>query len=124
MKSYEVTDYEIIVRSEANNPVAYIARIHLLLVRTTYFYFAPTAPTYTAAAFLNFFDTGVSLPSNSIESDADSLTYMANFRSFWFSSIVDLLSNEKPLRFKFDTGTKAAYLTTYHISLGEALSRL
>ena len=107
MNSYNVTNYNIQAHAEANNPVAYDAFIGLNLVATNV-----SDPT-SAVAFLNFYsDTRASLPNNSVRTQGGIKVYVANFRKSWFSAILDMVRNEKPMSFWFDETTKEAILGT------------
>jgi hypothetical protein len=107
MNSYNVTNYNVQIHAEANNPVAYNAFIGLNLVSTD-------MPSTQAVAFLNFYpDTAVGpLPGNSMSTQGGMKVYAANFRKSWFADAIDLLRNELPIRFWFDETTKEAILGT------------
>ena len=106
MKSFNVTNYNVQIHTEVNNPVPYNAFIGLNLVETN------VSVATNAVAFLNFYETGQSLPDNSVQNQSGMDVYIANFRTFWFATIVDLVRNENPVTFWFDEITKEALLGT------------
>lgn len=115
MTSFNVVDYNVQIHSDANNALAYSAFIGLNIAVTG-------QPPNTAVAFLYFYpETTTALPSNSVQIQGSTRVYGANFRRSWFSTLIDLLRNEKPLTFWFDTATKEAVLgTAGQETVGEA----
>lgn len=71
-------------------------------------------------AFLRFYPEGETIPANS---KATHMTgkpiYYVNYRYAQFSNIIDILRNEKPIRFFFRDDTKASYITTNSEPIGE-----
>src|SRR5262245_59585195 len=108
MNSYNVTNYNVQIHTQVNNPVAYNAFIGLNLVST-----GPGAPSQ-AVAFLNFYPEATTdgLPNNSMNVQNGMKVYVANFRKGWFSAAIDLVCNELPITFWFDENTKEAILGT------------
>ena len=108
MNRFNVTNYNVQIHTEVNNPVAYNAFIGLNLVATG------TQVSTQAVAFLNFYPdtTTTPLPGNSAQTQGGMKVYVANFRRSWFSAAIDLLRNELPLTFWFDEATKEAILGT------------
>ena len=105
MKAFNVTNYNIQIHADVNNPVAYQSFFGLNLV--------DTSASSQAVAFLNFYpDASAVIPNNSVQVQGGMKVYCANFRKSWFPIIGDLLRNEKPLTFWFDEGTKEAVLGT------------
>lgn len=106
MTSFNVIDYSVQIHSDANNPSAYNPVIGLNIAVTG-------QPSNTAVAFLYFYpETTTTLPSNSVQIQGSMRVYSANFRRSWFSTLIDLLRNEKPLTFWFDTSSKEVLLGT------------
>ena len=71
-------------------------------------------------AFLRFYAEGTSLPGNSKASHVSGKPiYYVSYRYSQLGNTIDLLRNEKPIRFFFRDDTMAAYLTTSHEPVGE-----
>jgi len=108
MNSYNVTNYNVQIHTEVNNPNAYNAFIGLNLTSTN------VQPPTQAVAFLNFYPDGttVPIPDNSVQTQGAMKVYSANFRKSWFPAAIDLLRNESPISFWFDETTKESILGT------------
>jgi hypothetical protein len=108
MNRFNVTNYNVQIHTEVNNPVAYNAFIGLNLVATD------GSVSTQAVAFLNFYPetTTTPLPDNSVETQGGMKVYVANFRKSWLSAAIDLLRNEQPISLFFDEATKEASLGT------------
>ena len=105
MTAFNVTDYNIQIHTNVNNPVAYQAFFGLNLV--------DTSGGTRAVAFLSFYpDTITAIPSNSVGTQGGMKVYSANFSVSWFAIIGDLLRNEKPLTFWFDEASLECLLGT------------
>ena len=71
-------------------------------------------------AFLRFFPDGAALSANKKTTHMSGKPiYYVNYRYSQLSNMIDLLRNEKPLKFFFNESSKAAYLTTGHEPVGE-----
>jgi hypothetical protein len=68
-------------------------------------------------AFLNFFPEGMPLPPN--RKSLPGPFFYVSYRSAQLGPILDLLRNEKPVRFFFRDETLVAYLTTADEPVGE-----
>ena len=73
-----------------------------------------------AFAFLNFYPTGAAVPANrkNMHQSGKPMFYV-NYRYEQFGNIVDLLRNEKPVKFFFRDDSMAAYITTASEPVGE-----
>jgi hypothetical protein len=71
-------------------------------------------------AFLRFYPDGKALPANSKTTHMSGKPiYYVSYRYSQFGNTIDLLRNEKPIKFFFREATKAAYLTTDSEPVGE-----
>jgi len=71
-------------------------------------------------AFLRFYPDGAGLPPNrKVSHLSGKPIYYVSYRYNQLSNIIDLLRNEKPIRFFFRDDTMAAYLTTGPEPVGE-----
>ena len=72
-------------------------------------------------ATLYFYPEGATLPPNRKEIHAPSGTplYTVNYRYSQMANVLDLLRNEKPIKFSFDDGSLGAYITTSQEPVGE-----
>jgi hypothetical protein len=78
---------------------------------------------HDAFAFLRFFPEGSPLPPNSkaTHSSGQPIFYVS-YRYAQFENVVDLLRNEKPIRFFFRDETLISYITTSDEPVGEGES--
>ena len=73
-----------------------------------------------AFAFLRFYPDGVAVPANSKSMHVSGKPiFYVNYRYASFGGVVDLLRNEKPIKFLFRDDTLAAYITTGEEPVGE-----
>jgi hypothetical protein len=73
-----------------------------------------------AFAFLTFYPDGVAVPANSKTMHVSGKPiFYANYRYASFAGVVDLLRNEKPIKFLFRDDNFAAYITTGDEPVGE-----
>lgn len=73
-----------------------------------------------AFAFLRFFPAGVVIPANKVTSHVSGKPlFYVNYRYEQFGNVVDLLRNEKPVKFFFNDATLGAYVTTAEEPIGE-----
>lgn len=71
-------------------------------------------------AFLRFYPDGATIPANSKSTHRTGKPlYYVNYRYAQFGNVVDILRNEKPIRFFFRDDTMAAYITTAKEPVGE-----
>lgn len=71
-------------------------------------------------AFLRFYPEGVVLPPNRKSTHVSGKPlYYVSYRYNQLSNVIDLLRNEKPIKFFFRDDTMAAYLTTGREPVGE-----
>lgn len=71
-------------------------------------------------AFLRFYPDGAGLPANSkVAHVSGKPIYYVSYRYSQLANVVDLLRNEKPIRFFFRDDNMAAYLTTADEPVGE-----
>jgi len=71
-------------------------------------------------AFLRFYPEGALLPSNSkVIHVSGKPIYYVSYRYSQLGNAIDLLRNEKPIKFFFRDDTMAAYLTTSSEPVGE-----
>jgi len=77
-----------------------------------------------AFAFLHFYPEGVAVPANSKQTHIPTgrPIFYVNYRYAQFGNVVDILRNEKPLKFMFNDGNLGAYITTSEEPIGEAES--
>jgi hypothetical protein len=70
--------------------------------------------------FLRFYPDVVTLPANTKATHASGKPiYYVRYRYSQLSNVIDLLRNEKPIRFFFRDDTMASYLTTASEPVGE-----
>ena len=74
-----------------------------------------------AFAFLRFYPEGVALPPNSkaIHAPTGRPIFYVSYRYAQLGNVIDLLRNEKPIKFLFDDASLAAYITTSDEPVGE-----
>lgn len=73
-----------------------------------------------AFAFLRFYPTGAAVPANSVQTHQNGRPmFYVNYRYEQFAGVIDLLRNEKPVKFFFRDDTKASYITTGTEPVGE-----
>ena len=73
-----------------------------------------------AFAFLRFFPENTPLPPNSKETHISGKPiYYVSYRYAQLANVVDLLRNEKPIRFFFRDDNLASYVTTSDEPVGE-----
>jgi hypothetical protein len=73
-----------------------------------------------AFAFLRFFPEGVALPANSKATHVSGKPmFYVSYRYAQLANVIDLLRNEKPVKFFFNDATMAAYVTTSDEPVGE-----
>ena len=73
-----------------------------------------------AWAFLRFYPEGSTVPPNYVSTHGSGQKlYYVNYRYAQFGNVIDLLRNEKPIRFFFRDDTMAAYITTSKEPVGE-----
>ncbi len=71
-------------------------------------------------AFLRFYPEGSALPANSKTTHVSGKPiYYVSYRYSQLGNAIDLLRNEKPIKFFFRDDTMAAYLTTSTEPVGE-----
>ena len=77
-----------------------------------------------AFAFLQFFPEGTALPANSkgTHISGEPIFYVS-YRYAQLANVVDLLRNEKPIRFFFRDDTMESYITTSDEPVGEGERR-
>ncbi|MBV5304720.1 MAG: hypothetical protein JZU70_11075 [Chlorobium sp.] len=73
-----------------------------------------------AFAFLRFFPDSIPLPANSKTTHVSGKPmFYVSYKYAQLANVIDLLRNEKPIRFFFADDTKASYLTTSDEPVGE-----
>jgi hypothetical protein len=73
------------------------------------------------SAFLFFYREGMTLPENRrITYSGGRSAYYVSYRWSQFTSVIDLLRNEKPIQFFFRDGDRQAYISTSAEPVGEA----
>jgi hypothetical protein len=74
-----------------------------------------------AFASLRFYREGIPLPANStaIHAPSGNTIFYVSYRYAQLTNVLDLLRNEKPIRFFFRDDTLAAYITTSSEPVGE-----
>lgn len=73
-----------------------------------------------AYAFLRFYPEGATLPPNSKTTHISGKPmFYVSYRYAQLQNIIDLLRNEKPIRFFFRDDNMAAYITTSNEPVGE-----
>ena len=71
-------------------------------------------------AFLRFYPERVTVPANSKSTHTSGKPiYYVNYRYAQLNNVIDLLRNEKPIRFFFRDDAMVAYLTTSNEPVGE-----
>ncbi len=76
-----------------------------------------------AFAFLKFYPESVALPANSKGTHMSGKPiFYVNYRYAQFQNVLDLLRNEKPIKFFFRDDTMASYITTSDEPVGEGES--
>ena len=77
-----------------------------------------------AFAFLTFYPEGTPLPPNTKDTHISGKPiFYVSYRYAQLANIIDLLRNEKPIRFFFNDGNLAAYVTTADEPVGEGERR-
>jgi hypothetical protein len=73
-----------------------------------------------AFASLNFYPSGATIPANSKTTHSSGKPiYYVHYRYEQFANILDILRNEKPVKFFFRDDNMAAYITTSNEPVGE-----
>jgi len=77
--------------------------------------------TPNAFAFLRFYPEGTPLPANStaIHIPSGKTIFYVSYRYAQLTNVLDLLRNEKPIKFFFRDDTLIAYITTSNEPVGE-----
>ena len=71
-------------------------------------------------AFMRFYPDGTTVPSNNKTIHVSGKPiYYVNYRYSQLENAIDVLRNEKPIKFYFRDDSKAAYLTTANEPVGE-----
>ena len=77
-----------------------------------------------AFAFLSFYPEGTALPPNAKETHISGRPlFYVSYRYAQLANVVDLLRNEKPIRFFFRDDTMVSYVTTSDEPVGEGEKR-
>ncbi len=81
---------------------------------------SPEKASSRSDVYLRFYPAGVTMPPNRRTSNPDgSLLYMVSMRLERYPYAVDLLRNEKPMYFYYDTTSHTAHLSTENEPIGE-----
>lgn len=73
-----------------------------------------------AFAFLRFYPSGATVPANSKQThQSGKPMFYVNYRYEQLANVLDLLRNEKPVKFFFRDDNMAAYITTGNEPIGE-----
>ncbi|HEX6746144.1 MAG TPA: hypothetical protein VF092_02435 [Longimicrobium sp.] len=73
-----------------------------------------------AFATLMFYQDGAEIPANSIFVNAGQPAYTVRYHYAQFADVLDLLRNEKPIKFAFNDQSLSGYITTGDEPVGEA----
>ncbi len=73
-----------------------------------------------AFAFLTFYNEGAAIPANrkTMHNSGKPIFYV-NYPYYQYAGVIDLLRNEKPIKFFFRDDNMAAYITTSDEPVGE-----
>ncbi len=103
--SANITSYSIKLASEANISTVYISVISL--------------HTTSGTGFLYFCPDNAELPSNRIRMQHGRPTYYVYYHNRYLPIVIDVLRNEKPIRFFFDDSSLYAGISTGSEPVGE-----